>query len=73
MKDIPFMAVGNEELGDTVGDTIMCPICGEQHEVKSSTGKPIGKVPPNYQPTTLQFYNCGKKSYLCGIDNRKIK
>ena len=61
MKDIPYIAVGNDQLGDTTDDTIVCPKCGDTHTVEDS-------IPP-----TLQYYVCKGKTYLCGINRRKIK
>ena len=58
--DTPFLAIGNEELGDMLGDTIACPRCGEKHAVEQST------------PPKLQLYKCGDKAYLCGIGGKSI-
>lgn len=62
MKDIPYMTVGADELDDDemVDATIVCPKCGSLHTVENST------------PPTLQYYVCKDKTYLCGINGRKI-
>lgn len=62
-----FIAVGNDELGETLelraGDMIGCPKnCGSMHAITEST-------PVN----TLQFITCGKSTYIIGINGRKIK
>lgn len=67
MSDIPFVAIGNSELGDPlelrVGETIPCPHdCGSRHEILDA--QPSG---------VLQFYKCGKTTYLIGIKGRKVK
>lgn len=67
MSEIPFVAVGNSELGDPlelrVGETIPCPQgCGSRHAIED--GKPNG---------VLQFYKCGLTTYLIGIHGRKVK
>jgi hypothetical protein len=60
--EIPYLAIGHGELDGNppVGKTIKCPHCGEEHEVKDSN------------PPGLQFYNCGEKTYLCGIDGTSL-
>lgn len=57
-----MLAIGNSELSmcEMLGKTIVCPDCGRHHKVRFS------------DPPTLQFYKCGKVTYLCGIDGRNI-
>lgn len=33
MKETPFLAVGNDELGEEVTDRAICPHCGELHDL----------------------------------------
>lgn len=76
-KDItPFIAVGNDELGKNLGETIKCPRCGADHAVEQSGPSKIyrsdGEVIDG--PSGLmQFYYCGDMSYLCGINGKAIK
>jgi hypothetical protein len=61
-KGVPFLAVGNDELGDPVGKTEICPGCKKKHRVRMLGG--IGG---------LAVLQCGKKSYLVGIKGKKIR
>jgi len=71
MASIPFMAVGNDELGDKLGETITCPRCGEPHRIEC--GKKFNPKTKEYELSNLlQFYNCGNKSFMCGLNGRKI-
>ncbi len=60
--EAPYIAIGNGELEDNppVGKTVTCPQCGEMHDVYNSESK------------ILQYYNCGEKTYLCGIDGTSL-
>ena len=72
MPDTPFLAVGNDELGPELvsgGDTLTCPHCGEQHEIKDNYGVDRHGRPTNF---ALQSYRCGDKVYLAGIDHRSL-
>jgi hypothetical protein len=57
-----ILGIGNSELAmcDMLGKTIVCPHCERRHKVRVS------------DPPDLQFYRCGKGTYLCGIDGRNI-
>lgn len=57
-----MLAISNTELAgcEALGKTIVCPHCGKRHRVRFS------------EPPTLQFYKCGKGTYLCGIEGRNI-
>lgn len=64
---IPYIAVGNDELGDPLGATIVCPRCGQAHPIRLATdaaGNPS---------QLLQFYECGTTMYLAGIRGYAIK
>jgi len=69
MKEIPFVSFGNEELSFLPiikkGDKILCPTCGKKHVIEHGTSE--GK-----ESDMLQFYKCGKKSYLAGIKGKNI-
>jgi DNA-directed RNA polymerase subunit RPC12/RpoP len=62
-ENVPMVAIGNDELGDTlqVGDVVKCPNCGHDHLVAGST------------PPILLSVKCGDASYLVGIKNRRIR
>ena len=59
--DVPFVAIGADELGGPLDSTVQCERCGETHAVCDS------------KPPLLQFYRCGDHTYLCGIRGREIK
>ncbi len=65
-KTIPFVAIGNDELGEPLaipGQLTPCPRgCGRRHRIIDS--KP---------PGVLQAVRCGRKSYLVGIKGRMLK
>ena len=75
-KTMPFIAVGNDELGKDLGETIKCPRCGADHAVEQSgpsrAYKSTGEVIDG-PSGLLQFYRCGEASYLCGINGKAIK
>jgi hypothetical protein len=59
--EIPFFAIGNQELGEPLspGDRIKCPVCQGYHIIES-------------QSPVLSFYRCGKNAYLAGIMGKAI-
>jgi hypothetical protein len=61
-----YIAIGNDELGEELQNFIVCPHCNEQHEVQCSSTNPANRG----NLLTIQFYKCGDKTYLAGI-NRK--
>lgn len=67
MDDTPFIAVGNDELGPDLGAYINCN-CGARHEVHCSSSHPDNAT----ASVTLQFYKCGDKTYLCGINKQEL-
>ena len=71
-EEIPFRAVGNEEIKNnpTVkeGDMIFCKICGGKHPLKYGTNLKTKK-----KTNMLGFINCGKKSYLVSVDDKLLK
>lgn len=69
MNDFPFIAIGNDELGDPLkeGDSIQCHHCYKTHPIK------CGRDSKTKEKTNLiLFYSCGEKSYLAGIDGKSI-
>lgn len=68
-RAIPMLAVGADELKEPITeDTLVCPHCGETHDLRYGTDAKTGK-----ETKLLQFYNCGKESYLYGIGGKKLK
>lgn len=55
-----MLAIGNNEFDGTLGKYEPCPKCGEEAEVQGS------------KPPVLQFVKCCGKSYLVGIENRRL-
>lgn len=66
-----MLAVGANELGEKIGNSYLCPRCGEEHPIEY--GKQ--EMPDGTWKETklLAFYKCGDKSYLAGIDGRLLK
>lgn len=63
-----FIAVGADELTQTLGRLITCPSCGEKHEIKCSSEDPVNKG----KAVKLQFYKCGEKTFLAGINGKRL-
>lgn len=66
-----MFAIGNDELEKmpSVGDTITCPHCGEQHAVE------YGRewLDDGWRESkAIAFYKCGDTTYLCGIKGKLI-
>lgn len=65
-----MLAVGENELGEYLGETIDCPHCGVQHRIEFGKEKqPDGTWK---ESQLLSFYKCGDKTYLAGIKGRSI-
>ena len=63
-KPPPFIAIGNDQLGDEVTDTADCPNCGEQHPIAYGTDE-------HGRPTrTLGFVRCDGRSYIVAVNGR---
>lgn len=67
-EDLSFVAVGANELTQSLGGFIVCPSCGENHEIKCSSEDPANKG----KSVKLQFYKCGDKTFLAGINGKKF-
>jgi len=72
MTEIPFKAIGNDELGESdVGETIKCKRCGKRHKVRY--GERV-LADGTWQPSKLLgFIKCGGKPYLVAINGKLIK
>ncbi len=67
-----MFAIGNNELDEKepLGDFILCDKCGERHIITyGDEVMPDGTKKPS---KLLAFYDCGGKSYLAGINGRRI-
>lgn len=60
--DLPYIAIGNNELGGPLLDTVPCPHCGEMRPVEKASG----------ERTVLQYVNCGGHAYLVGVNGRGL-
>ena len=69
-KETPFIAVGNDELGDKVGEKAECPNCGKYHKV--THGKERRDNGEWIESKLLSFVKCGKISYLVAIKGRSF-
>lgn len=67
---IPFVAVGANELGASIGDKIECPHCGATHDVKY--GERILEDGTRVPSTDIGFYTCDGRSYLCAVRGRSV-
>lgn len=67
---IPYTIFGNDQLKTQPylrdGDGIICPHCRDIHHVQYGTNE-MGK-----KTDALMSYNCGKKTYLAGINGKLI-
>lgn len=73
----PFIAIGADEFGGNLSDTIQCPHCGQRHAIEQSG--PSRSYDPDTNTWTegpaglLQFYQCGESTYLAGIRGKGLK
>jgi hypothetical protein len=64
-KENNMLAIGKNELGEELSNTIECPHCSKEHKIfysKTLEGK----------KGSLSFYKCGEDSYLCGIEGKSV-
>ena len=62
-----FIAVGNDELGEDVGDKSVCPNCKQEHDVIWGTEKGV-------ETKTIGGVKCTNgKLYLVAISGRKFR
>lgn len=67
------MSIGPDDLGPDLPRMISCEMCGEDHEVHDSTGTTTDENGNTKTVKgTLQYYNCGDKTYLAGIQGKSI-
>ena len=61
MTSEPMLAVGTEELGKTLGDTIRCNHCGKEHRIEY--GQQIMADGTRVPHKGLSFYRCEDTTY----------
>ena len=75
MAEVPFVAIGNEELGEPVGESITCCACGETHAIeygKSRTLRDDGTWTEYAPSKLLGVYSCGGQTYLASLGGRAV-
>lgn len=65
-----MFAIGNDELGPPIGETVECPHCGGTHRVEY--GEKVLKDGTKEPSRLLGFYRCGGHAYLCAIGGMSI-
>ena len=68
--DVPYLAVGNDELGDPVGEYALCPRCKRERPVQYGKELIDGKFVPS---KLLAYVQCCDNTFLVGIKGRIIK
>ena len=74
----PLVAVGPENLGETLSSTLTCPHCGAEHAIEhSGPSKRLAADGVTWEAgpsQLLQFYVCPQAgTFLVGIENRRIR
>ena len=67
-----MLIIGKDELdkAEPLGDFILCNKCGNRHIIKyGDEVLPDGTLKPS---KSLAFYKCNGKTYLAGIDGKRI-
>ena len=66
--NLPFVAIGNDELGGPVPDDalIKCKRCGVPHKLE------YGKNEAGVETRTVGFVRCGEKSYLVAVNGKLV-
>lgn len=63
--NLPYLAVGANELKEVAGNTAPCPNCHKRHKI--TFGTTDGK-----ENKMLGFVNCGKESFLVTIEGKLL-
>lgn len=65
---IPYVAFESADLAKQPklqsGDSVMCPRCGESHQVQGAKG--------GSAPDALMVYSCLGRTFLAGIDGKSV-
>lgn len=73
MKEIPFLAIGNDELANcspaSKGDKVRCRVkgCRKKHVLKCGIESKTRE-----ESNMLLFYKCGRHSYLAAVAGKLI-
>ena len=66
-----MLAIGNNELGEKLGEVYKCTKCGGEHKITYGTKTLADGT--TAETRVLSFYKCGDKTYLAGIQGRSLK
>lgn len=66
--DVPFIEIGENELGKPLGTEAKCPSCGAWREIKRGVDTKTGE-----ESNALQFLTCCGRTVLIGINGREIE
>ena len=70
MTEAPFVAIGNDELGEKVGKTLKCKRCGKRHKVRY--GERVLSDGARQPSKMAGFIKCRGKAYLVAINGKRI-
>ncbi len=70
MKKIPYLAVGNDELGEVVGEKVKCIYCNDSHKV--DFGEQVLDDGTKVKSKMLGFIVCPEKenAYLVAVGGK---
>ncbi len=66
---VPFIAIGNDELTESLGSHIICERCGKRHKVKY--GMRVLEDGTKVPSKTIAFVRCGGSTYLAGVNGKR--
>lgn len=78
---IPYLTISNDEIKNLPNiyknDVIKCPHCNGTHKVCIGSSKRWDDeknclIEENSESNVIQFFTCGEKTYICGIDNKAM-
>lgn len=64
--ELPYTAISNDQLGETVTETAECPKCHEQHPLRYGTSGGV-------EYRGIGFVRCDTQTFLASIDGRQVK
>ena len=71
MTEAPFVAIGNDELGEDVVKMLKCKRCGKRHKVRY--GERVLSDGTRQPSKMAGFIICRGKAYLVAINGKRIK
>ena len=69
MIETSFIAIGNDELTEPLGDSVICYVCGASHPV--TYGRRIMQDGSRVPDRSAAFVQCRGKTYLVGVDGKR--